>query len=152
MGSTRRLLPMRTTSRLVRDPTIFGSTAIGRRTTGGILGLPDIGIGSNSASRRTLIAGPTIAITGEALLAASTKRETAVLARVETAMGRTATKPVDSTKARRAILGRIKPRIRTVEIPTGPAKIRVVKAAAKKAVLQTDSEAASRRIYEHPLD
>jgi len=116
---------------------------IGRRTTGGIPGLPDPGISSHSASRRPLTTGSTIAITGEALLTASAKSETAVLARVETSMGRNATKPVDSIKASHAMLGGVKPRIRTVETATGSAKRPVVKATAKKAVLQTDSEAAN---------
>jgi len=154
MGSTRRHLPMRTTSRPVRDPTITGSTVIGHRTTVGIPGLPDTGTGSNSAaatkSRRTLTTGSMIAITGEALLEASTKSETVVLARVETAVGRTATKPAYSIKASRAILGGIRPRLRAVETATGPAKTRVVKAIAKKTALQADSEPANRRIYEQP--
>jgi len=152
MGRTRRLLPMSTTSRLVQDPTITGSTAIGRRTTGGILGLPDTGIGSNSALRCTLTTDSTIAITGVVLFAASTKSETAFLARVKTSVGRSAIKPVDSIKASRAILGGPKLRILTVETATGRAKILVVKATIKKTVLQTDSEAANRRIYEEPLD
>ncbi len=145
----RRLLPMRMTSRPLRDPTITGSTVIGRRTTGGMPGLPGTGIGSNSArdtkSSRILTTGSTIAMTREALLAASTKR-------VATSVGRIAAKRAESLKASRAILGGIKPRIRTVETATGPVKTRVVKATAKKAVLQTDSEAANRRIYEQPLD
>ena len=60
------------------------------------------------------------------------QEQTAVLARVETSVGRIATKPVDSIKASRAILGGIKPRIRTLETATGPAKTRVVKVTVKK--------------------
>jgi hypothetical protein len=83
--------------------------------------------------------------TGKVLLAASNKTETEALTRVEISAGRTAIRPVVSTKARHAILGRIK--TRTVGIAT----VQTAKTTAKETVTQTDSEAASRAITQSYL-
>jgi hypothetical protein len=125
---------------------------IGRKTTGVIRGLPDTGTGSHSAAviklRRALITDSMTATTGVVLLAATNKTETEALTRAETSANRTAIRPVDLTKARRSILGRIKTRISIVAMAT----VQTAKTTTKETVTQTDSEAASQPIDEQLPD
>src|ERR1700720_1287816 len=108
---------MHPTSRQAQALTTPGLMAIGRKPTAAILGLPDTGTGSHSAAvtklRRALTTASMTVTTGKTILAASNKIETEALTRVEISAGRTTIRPVVSTKARHAILGRIKNRIQT---------------------------------------
>jgi len=78
------------------------------------------------------------------LLAASKKTETEASTRVDISAGKTAIRPVVPAKARHAILGRIKTRIRTV----GIAAVQTAKTTAWETITQTDSEAANQPIGE----
>ena len=90
---------------------------------------------------RALTTASMTATADEVLLAATNKIETEASIRVEISAGWTAIRPVGSTKARRAILGRIKTRIRTAEMATG----QIAKTTAQETVTQMDSEVASHR-------
>ena len=91
------------------------------------------------------------ATTGKVLLAASNKTKPEALTEVEISAGRTTIRPADLTKARHAILGTIKTRIRTAALATktgaGLATVQTVKTTTKtttkETATQADSEAAS---------
>ena len=107
--------------------------------------LEQTAISQRLPSCRALTTASMTATTGKALLAASNKTKPEALTRAEISAGRTAIRTVDLTKARLAILGRIKTRIRTVGIAT----VQTAKTAAKETVTQPGSEAARQPIDGH---
>ena len=154
-GSTSRLLLTHPTFRHVRaltTPARLRTRYMGCRITG---------TGSHSAmvtKLRRALTTASMTTTGEVLLAVSNKTDSAGLTgveisttnktetegstRVEISAARTTIIPKDLSKIRRAILGRIKIRIKTAGIAT----VQTAKTTAKETVTPTDPDAASKTI------